>query len=210
MRKIKKIGDVETFPVDVIINKPVRENTRVLFSHIARYVIACRKLDINDRNVVVDASCGEGYGTYYLSTKAEKVYGLDIYETNLKYARKYFDVDNVRFLKYFDFLKTKISRVDKLVCIETLEHISKKNMEEYIKLLMRILKVRGDMFLTIPLGENEPSVYNKFHKNEPSIDVIYKIFMPRFEKIDIEISSFINSYGEETEYAMFSMYNKRN
>ena len=207
MRNIKNIGDVETLPVDVIIKEPVRENMRVLFSHIGRYVIAARKLNIRKTDRILDASCGEGYGSYYLSTLAEKVYGIDVSEENLEYARKHFGVHNISFLKYFDFLRRK-TKIDKVVCIETLEHVDKDNSPLFIRRLVRTLRSGGDMFLTVPIGENAPSDYNPFHKNEPSIDVIYNSFIPYFSKIDIEISSFVNSYGEKTNFALVTMFNK--
>jgi len=208
MRKIKKIGDVETLPVDFVIHPPIKENVKLLSSHIGRYVVANRKLNIRKTDIVVDASCGEGYGTYYLSTLCNRAYGLDIYEKNLEYAQKHFNTDNLKFYKYFDFLK-KRTIAHKLVCIETLEHVDKEKMMSFVKLLLRILRVGGDMFLTVPIGKNVPSHYNPFHKNEPSIDIIYTTFMPYFKKMDIEINSFVNSYGYETNYALITLFSKK-
>jgi ubiquinone/menaquinone biosynthesis C-methylase UbiE len=117
MRTIKHIGDVETLPVDVVIKAPIAENTKLLFNHIGRYVIGARALNISEGDVVVDASCGEGYGTYYISTLARKAYGLDISTENLEYANKHYKADNMRFLKYFYFFKLR-TKADKILCIE--------------------------------------------------------------------------------------------
>lgn len=209
MRKIENIGDVEAFPVDVIIKKPVAENMRVLSKNILRYVIGAEKLRVEDIDIVVDASCGEGQGTYYLSTLAKKTYGLDISKENLMYANKYFKGENIRFLSYFDFLKSKVTGTNKLFCIETLEHIEQEKMDRFTKILYRILKVGGDMFLTVPIGKNKPSEYNPFHPNEPSIEVVYNTFMPHFKRMEIVIDSFINSYHEKSEFALISLYGKK-
>ena len=208
MRKIKNIGDVETLPVDVLIREPIDRNIKVLFSHIGRYVIAAKKLNIGKRDKVIDASCGEGYGTFYLSTLCKKAYGLDVYKENITRAKKHFKADNLRYLLYFDLMKNKGS-AHKIVCIETLEHISKDKQDVFIKRLMNILKVNGSMFLTVPIGQNKPSSYNPFHKNEPSIDTVFNMFKPYFRKIDIDTDSFVNSYNKLSTYALVTLLEKK-
>lgn len=208
IRKINNIGDVETLPVDVLVREPIERNIKVLFSHIGRYVIAARNLNIGKRDIVADASCGEGYGTYYLSALCKKVWGLDVDQENLDRAKKYFNAENIKFIKYFDFVKVK-GTAHKIVCIETLEHIKKDRQKEFIKRLMYMLKVNGGLFLTVPIGKNKPSEYNPFHKNEPSIDVVYNMFKPYFRKINIETNSFINSYNKESNYALITLLEKK-
>ena len=208
-RKIKNIGDVETLPVDVVINKPIQRNVQLLFSHFSRYFIARRNLKINNKHTIIDASCGEGYGSFYLSLKAKQVYGLDVYSENLDFAKKYFDISNIKFFTYNFFKRCKYLPVDKIVCIETLEHVPKKDMTGFIGLLMSMLKQGGDMFLTVPLGANEPSSYNTFHKNEPSIDIIMESFTPFFNKINIEVDVFINSYNKKSTYCLITMWGKK-
>ena len=208
MKQIKNIGDVETLPIEIIVKQPIKASMDLLFNHIGRYVIAVRKLQVESKDVVIDASCGKGYGTYYLSKFCKKVYGLDIYKENLDVANKCFKTDNITFSSYFDMMKRRGS-VNKIFCIETFEHIEKNKQDEFIKRLLSILKVNGSMFLTVPIGEDKPSTYNKFHKNEPSIQTIYNMFNPHFKKIDIEISSFINSYNKESTYAFVTLKRKR-
>jgi len=181
---------------------------KVLFSHIGRYVIATRKLRIGKRDIVIDASCGEGYGTFYLSTLCKKVYGLDVDKDNLDRAIKHFKADNLKYLSYFDKLKSK-GLVHKIICIETLEHIKKEKQMDFVKRLMYMLKVNGSMFLTVPIGQNKPSEYNPFHKNEPSIDVVYNMFKPYFKKIEVEMSTFVNSYNKESTYALITLLEKK-
>lgn len=208
MRRIKNIGDVETLPIDIIVKQPIQRNIQVLFSHIGRYVIAARKLKIEKRDTVADISCGEGYGTFYLSTLCKKAYGLDVNKDNLELSKKNFNSDNLIYIKYFDLMKQRGS-VNKIVCIETFEHIEREKQNEFVKRIMYILKVNGSMFLTVPIGQNKASLYNPFHKNEPSIGVVYDMFKPYFKKIDIEISSFVNSYNMESTYALVTLLEKK-
>jgi len=208
MRQIKNIGDVETLPIDVIIKEPIARNIKILFSHIGRYIIASKKLKIRNRDIIIDASCGEGYGTFYLSSICEKAYGLDINSENIDRANKIFKSDNLKYMKYFDFMKNR-GVANKIVCIETLEHIEREKQKLFIKRLMHMLKVNGSMFLTIPIGQNKPSSYNPFHKNEPSIDIVYAMLNQYFKKINIETSTFINTYNMESTYAFITCLEKK-
>jgi len=205
---IRKITELETLPLRVVVRKPIDKHIKLLFNHIGRYVIATRKLRINKKDVVIDASCGEGYGTFYLSSISKRAYGLDINFENIERAKEMFKQDNLKYMKYFDFMKGK-GKADKLICIETLEHMTKDKQEIFVKRLVYMLKVNGSMFLTIPIGQNKPSSYNPFHKNEPSIDVVYAMFKPYFKKINIEISTFVNSYNQLSEFALITLLEKK-
>lgn len=196
----------ETLFIEHIIREPVKEHTKLLFNHFSRYDFAVRKLNITKEDVVIDASCGKGYGSFLLSEKAGVVYGLDINEVYLKAASEMFNSENCNFIKYMQFYdmcgSKKINKVDKIVCIETFEHIIKEDIEDYISKLFFCLKTGGDMFLTVPLGNNAPSSYNEFHLNEPSIDYVFDLFESKFVKIHLEIENFINSFGYNVKYCV--------
>ena len=209
----------ETLIVDEFIKNPIKDNTLIFFSHFGRYFYASKMLDIGKEDCVLDVSCGNGYGTYSLSQKCKQIYGLDVNEEYIKSARRNYyssndkyDIvnDNLTFLTYNDFYKYNgFTQVNKIVSIETFEHIPKEEIEGFIDKLMSKLKVGGSMFVTVPLGNNEASSFNPFHCNEPSIDFIYNIFSKYFKKIDIEIDSFVNSFNKECQYAYLILKNKK-
>lgn len=198
----------ETLIVDEFIKDPIPENSAIFFNHYGRYFYAMKTLGVNKSDYLGDMSCGNGYGSYGLSFNAKYVYGLDINDTYLELARNNFKKDNLTFCTYNEFYDKKI-KLDKIICIETLEHVPKENSIEFIDNLINSLKENGSMFVTTPLGNNEPSEYNKFHCNEMSIDIIYNIFSKYFKSINIEIDSFTNSFGYECQYAYLILKNKK-
>lgn len=200
----------ETLIVDEFILPPLKENTKIFFSHFGRYFYASKLLNIQKNDIVIDASCGEGYGTFSLSSLSKYVFGLDINKDYIKSAINNYDADNITFAIYNDFYKNFCNiEVDKIICIETLEHVPKDEINIFVENLLGCLKQGGSMFATIPLGNNEPSTYNEFHLNEMSIDVIYNLFSPYFKSINIEIDSFVNSFGYECQYCYLAMKNKK-
>jgi cyclopropane fatty-acyl-phospholipid synthase-like methyltransferase len=199
----------ETLLINKIINEPINEHTLLLFNHFNRYGLALRMLGINENHTVFDASCGRGYGSYILSQKAKMVIGLDINKNYLKDAKKIFFSANLFFLHYNELEQNPINKADKIVCIETYEHLPKKEINKFISNLISHLNTSGDMLITIPLGNNEPSEYNKFHLNEPSIDVLYKKFSSYFHFISFEIDNFINSFGYDTKYCYLILKQKK-
>jgi 2-polyprenyl-3-methyl-5-hydroxy-6-metoxy-1,4-benzoquinol methylase len=203
----------ETLIVDEFIKNPIKENTKIFFSHFGRYFYASKVLDIGRKDCVLDVSCGEGYGTYSLSSLCKSITGLDINKEYIEMAQKNYTTDNLKFMTYEDYYMNypnpKDGIVDKILVIETLEHIPKEETEQFIENLLRFLKVGGSAFITMPLGQNEASEYNKFHLNEPSIDVLFDLFSKYFEKINIEIDSFVNSFGYECKYAFLILKNKK-
>lgn len=189
----------ETLLVGKMIKEPLKEHVQLLFNHFNRYGQAVKKLRITPQEQVIDASCGHGYGSFILSLTAHKVFGLDIEPAYIQVARTTFNADNVAYYTYDEYEELK-HKVDKIVCIETLEHIDKTEINHFIKRLVSYLKDQGSMFLTFPLGNNQPSLYNRYHLNEPSIDFIYDSFSPFFKKISMEISKFTNSFGYQSTY----------
>lgn len=197
----------ETLIVDEFIKEPVAQNSAIFFNHYGRYYYAMKKLNIKKSDRVLDASCGNGYGTYGLAHNCGFAFGVDINQDYINMARKTFKKDNLDFMTYDDLSDCPI--MDKIICIETLEHVPKDEMEEFIWKLLWTLDEGGDMFVTVPLGNNEPSEYNQFHLNEPSIDVVYNLFSKYFNKIDIEIDSFINSFGHKCQYCFLILKDKK-
>jgi cyclopropane fatty-acyl-phospholipid synthase-like methyltransferase len=194
----------ETLLVDRIIKAPVKEHVMLLANHFGRYGAAIGKLAISRRDYVIDASCGTGYGSYLLSFRAKKVFGLDVNDSYLKSARNVFKARNLSFYTYraFDGLrrKDKVPRAGKIVCIETFEHIPAFEVGCFVNNLLAYLKQRGDMFLTVPLGGDKPCRHNKFHLNKPSIGYLRGMFGPLFRKVAFETGAFRDSFGHDSAY----------
>jgi CMP-N-acetylneuraminic acid synthetase/SAM-dependent methyltransferase len=194
----------ETLAIDDIISTPFQEHTGLIFNHFNRYATALQRLNINEHERLIDASCGLGYGTYILSLKAKEVIGLDPNKVYLEKAKSMYKSDGLHFFTYDEYTalidSNKRRKADKIICIETFEHISKRESWDYIRTLISFLKKNGDLFLTTPIGENQPSPYNDFHLNEPSIEKLYDFFEKLFGKITFEIESYKNSFGYNEKF----------
>lgn len=204
---IEETMENETLVIDRLIKKPVQQHVQLIYNHFNRYAKAVQLLEISANDVVIDASCGYGYGSFVLSLKAKEVIGLDINNDYIEKAGQLFSSGNLSIYsydKYKNIINTDL-KANKIVCIETLEHVPKAEMRDFLNGLLNFLKGGGDMFVTVPLGRDQPSSYNEYHLNEPGIEVLYNFFEGLFEKITFEIDTFMNSYGYEQKYCFLTL-----
>lgn len=185
----------ETLEIEKYIIEPSK-NLMTLSNHIGRYYYAIKKIDIGIKDSVLDISCGQGYGTYILSHICKYAYGADINSDSIIKARSLFQKDNLLYSDNMIMLKA----MNKIVCLETIEHMKKENILLFINGLFNILLPNGSIFFSFPLGKNEPSEYNRYHICEPSIDYIFDILNKNMSKINFEISKYTNDYGHECNY----------
>jgi len=94
----------------------------IWYEHYHRYAFA-QPLVAGKR--VLDAACGEGYGSALLARTAASVLGLDIADTAVAHAReRYGDRPNLRFAQAdVTRLALEPGSVDVVVSFETLEHV---------------------------------------------------------------------------------------
>jgi 2-polyprenyl-3-methyl-5-hydroxy-6-metoxy-1,4-benzoquinol methylase len=168
-----------------------------------------KRLAISDQDVVIDASCGCGYGSCGLARKAGRVYGLDVNESYLQIAKDNLKLPNLIFLTYEEYRNGDWDKADKIVCIETFEHIPKEQGIFFLTRLVGYLRNTGSMFLTTPLGDDGPSTYNPFHCFEPSIGTLRTLLFSFFGNVDMEIDTFTNSFGHVCEFASVVLRNKK-
>lgn len=191
----------ETLELKKYFNDPITESCQTLFNHLGRYYYAMKTLNITNKDVVIDASCGQGYGAFNLALNSRYVYGLDVNEEYLIIARDNFNLNNLEFMSYKKFREKINQDIDKIVCLETIEHL--KSLDEikiFIDSLVMYLRENGQMFLSFPVGKNKKSSYNSYHLCEPDIKTIHNIFKNYFNVIKIETSKFINNYNHEVKY----------
>lgn len=183
----------ETLDLEKYINNPLL-NVMTLNNHIGRYYYGIKKIDVNNNDTVLDISCGQGYGTFILSNYCKHAYGADINSDFIVKARSLFQKNN---LSYNDNLVIP-KKVDKIFCIETIEHMKKEKIPLFIEALFKVLN--DQIFFSFPIGENKKSKYNKYHLCEPSLNFIFDILKDKMSKINIEISKYVNDYDMECNY----------
>ncbi|MDA2918275.1 class I SAM-dependent methyltransferase [Desulfobacterota bacterium AH_259_B03_O07] len=127
----------------------------------------------------LDVGCGEGtFGKLMKARFGEKcfLFGIDISETALKYAKKYYQQ-----VSQFDIESSDISKLfpshkfDYLICLETLEHLFRP--ESVLKQFTKLLKIDGYLIASFPniawwkfridlLKGNFPQEYTLLHPSE--------------------------------------------
>jgi SAM-dependent methyltransferase len=131
----------------------------VLAEHLARYRLAAR-LAAGRR--VLDAACGEGYGTALLARAgAASVVGIDIDAATVRHARERHEVDARR--GDVTALELDDGSFDLVVSFETIEHVAEP--ERALDELVRVLAPDGVLLVSTP-NPREYLVNNPFHVRE--------------------------------------------
>ncbi len=160
----------------------------IWYEHFHRYTMA---IGFAEGKKVLDAACGEGYGSHLLAQKADSVVGVDVSETAIKHASKQYQQSNLSFV-VADVLKMNFadSSFDLVVSFETLEHLSEH--EELLQEFKRVLKPEGVLLISTP-DKKEYSDKTGFD-NEYHVKELY-----RHEFDDLLKESFIHNhwYGQK-------------
>ena len=99
---------------------------------------------------MVELGCGSGYGTKLIAISgAKKVYGIDIDESAIKYAEKFYFHNKITFIKA-SAMHTNLPNniADIVISFETIEHVT--NPSKMITEIKRILKPGGLLIISTP------------------------------------------------------------
>ncbi|WP_246796868.1 methyltransferase domain-containing protein [Burkholderia perseverans] len=147
----------ERFPMARLIEERdlhmdmLREAGRRSDAHVVRYDWAARFIRPND--VVLDAACGLGYGTYvmrYLSP-AGRCHGIDGSDWAVDYASACFphtDIDYTAGLLPAALDRLDDASIDVVVSFETLEHVA--HPEVLLAAFHRVLRPGGRIIVSVP------------------------------------------------------------
>jgi SAM-dependent methyltransferase len=117
---------------------------------------------------VLDAACGEGYGSAHLAHTAKSVIGIDVSEQAINHANERYQADNLEF-KCADVcnLPFENNEFECIVSFETLEHL--ENQSGLLNEFRRVLDPGGFLLISSP----DKAVYtdryryeNEFHVRE--------------------------------------------
>lgn len=126
---------------------------------------------------VLDAACGEGYGSALLARTAAEVTGVDLSEASLEHARQRYPAGNLRF-EQADCLQLPLddASVDILVSFETLEHLA--DHDALMREFRRVLRPEGFLVISSPdrkTYSDDTGYVNPFHVRE--------LYRPEFETL---------------------------
>ncbi len=161
---------------------PGIQDEMLALEHFQRYE-SIREL-IKDKSVL-DAACGEGYGSKILSEYAGEVIGLDISGDTIERAQStYADVTNLKFIQgSIVQLPLEDDSVDVVVSFETIEHVTEDIQNNFLMEVDRVLKKDGLLIMSTPNKKIYSDLYNyhnefhvkEFYENE-FIDFLHRRF----------------------------------
>ena len=154
----------------------------IAHEHWHRYAFARRFVE---GRRVLDAACGEGYGTALLADGAAHVAGVDIDAVTLSHARTaYADRTNVTFVEgSAAALPLADASIDVVVSFETIEHLEVADQSRMLAEFARVLVPGGALIVSSP---NRPeysdarNYVNPFHLHELDRDELARLLAPHF------------------------------
>jgi SAM-dependent methyltransferase len=132
---------------------------------------------------VLDAACGEGYGSWLLAGAAAEVVGMDIDDAAIAHAAgRYAGRPNLRFVAgSCDALPLDDASVDRVISFETIEHLSSQTA--MLAEFRGVLAPDGALILSSPnktVYSGESGYDNHFHVRELDRDELEAMLGARF------------------------------
>ena len=183
---------------------PGIDDEQLEMEHYQRYYSA---LSLVKDKVVLDAACGEGYGTSILAAVAAKVSGLDVSAEAVARAwKQYGDKENIEFVVgSVAQIPFPDHSVDVVVSFETIEHISEQLQHKFLDEIKRVLKQDGILIMSTPnkaIYSDLNNYHNEFHVREFYKEEFIKFLSKNFKYTRLynqyfEVCSLIDMAGEQ-------------
>lgn len=120
------------------------------FWHEAKFRLIERVAMPQKTDRVLDAGCGSGTITNFLSQHAGEAVGIDSNPSAIEYTTAAYDRSNIKFKlgQFDDLLDDKL--FDGIYCIEVIEHLYEQQVAEVLALFHRLTNPGAHLFLTTP------------------------------------------------------------
>ena len=120
------------------------------FWHEAKFRLIERVAIPSKSERVLDAGCGSGTISQFLSLHAGEVVGVDSNPAAISFASNTYDAPNLQFRlgQFGDLLANK--PFDRIYCIEVIEHLYETQATEVLSLFHKMTIPGGQLFLTTP------------------------------------------------------------
>lgn len=135
---------------------------------------------------VLDAASGLGYGSLVLARKAKSVVGIDLLPENTEHASATYATGTVSYQTMdateLDFPDASFDRV---VSIETFEHVPKEKADLFLSEFKRVLRPGGLLILTTPNRPIHSAITRTpDHVNEVSVDELEASLSGKFSSVE--------------------------
>ena len=166
----------------------------IWYEHWHRYHFA---LPLAQGRRVLDAACGEGYGTALLATQAKHAIGVDVASGVVAAARRrYGDRPKLEFREArCEATGLDAGSIDLVVSFETIEHIA--DPEAMAAEVARVLAPGGLFIVSTPnkrVYSEERDYRNPFHVHELERAEFERVLQPRFERVTL-FAQRVDSYS---------------
>lgn len=152
--------------------------------------------------IVVDAACGEGYGTALIGKTAKTVDGFDIDMEAVHRATMNYGADNVHFHQgNIISLPLENHYADVFVSFETIEHVDETTQKQFMQEVKRVLKEDGILIISSPNKKIYSDLFdyhNKFHVHEMYKEEFVDLLSAQFKHVNLyhqyfEVASIIDN-----------------
>ena len=132
---------------------------------------------------ILDAACGTGYGSYYLSERAKEVIGIDNSPKAIAFCRKKYNRKNLTFMQMNCIdLKFNDGYFDAVVTLDTIEHVS--DDRRFLSEIRRVLKNNGICIISTPNSpKHNQKPDNTYHLREYSKDSLDGLISDYFRNV---------------------------
>jgi SAM-dependent methyltransferase len=152
----------------------------IAYEHWHRYYAA---LPLARGRRVLDAACGEGYGSALMAEVAAEVIGVDLSQSSIAHARaRYAGAQRLSFVEgSVTALPLEDASIDLVVSFETIEHLAEQ--AAMLGEFRRVLKPDGLLFISSPnkpVYSDERDFHNEFHVRELTREELAAVLTPAF------------------------------
>jgi 2-polyprenyl-3-methyl-5-hydroxy-6-metoxy-1,4-benzoquinol methylase len=127
--------------------------------HLNRYYLDNQILQ--DRNLtdsVLDAGCGNGYGSFILSDIVKQIHAVDIEPEVVEIFSTSYKKPNILF-ESGNILTTPLKKYDAIVCFEFIEHIERSDLA-----IQQFSKASNFLIISTPNEEYYPFKNHRYHE----------------------------------------------
>lgn len=139
----------------------------IAYEHWHRYAFARH---YTEGRRVLDAACGEGYGTALLGAMAAEAVGVDIDAGSIRHAQATYGSGRTRFVEgSCTRLPFPEGSFDVVVSFETIEHLDAADQAPMLAEFARVLKPDGLLIISSPnkrIYSDARGYVNEFHRHE--------------------------------------------
>ncbi|MDR5588258.1 class I SAM-dependent methyltransferase [Clostridium aquiflavi] len=170
----------------------IKINNQIQAEHYHRYESI---KDLVKNKKVLDAACGEGFGTNILAEYCSEIIGIDISEEAIRNANKKYNKRNISFCKEsIEKLPFDNDVFDVVVSFETIEHVNEKIQKCFLEEIHRVLKKDGIVIMSTPdKGNMDRNGHNHFHVKEFDKNEFVQFLSSKFNTIDLHEQFYIGN-----------------